>query len=120
MKDVLNKGEFSPGFKRQIVNLRLVKSTYNLKSITNSPEFKQMTKNLKDVCGTQAQMMMQYIRDVSAMLCFVSAVREKATERHLVAERVLLPKCFAFEHRNYARYLIFQNVKLQDIKSKQE
>ena len=80
MKGVLNKGVFTPGFKRQIVNLRLVQSTANLKSITNSPEFKQMINNLTDVFGTQAQMMMQYIRDVSAMLCFVSAVRENTIE----------------------------------------
>ena len=39
MKGVLNKGVFTPGFKRQIVNLRLVQSTANLNSITNSPEF---------------------------------------------------------------------------------
>ena len=79
-----------------------------------------MINNLTDVFGTQAQMMMQYIRDVSAMLCFVSAVRENTIERHLAAERVLLPKCFAFGHQNYARYPTFQHVKLQDIRSKQE
>eukprot|EP00795_Rhopilema_esculentum_P006091 gene6091-11476_t len=73
MKGVLNKGEFSPRFKREIVSLRLVQSTANLKSTTNSPEFKQMMNNLTDAFGTHAQMMMQYIRDVSAMLYFVSA-----------------------------------------------
>ena len=119
MKGIPNKGEFTPGFKRQIVNWRLVQSTANLKSITNSPEFKQMANNLTGVFGTQAQMMMQYIRDVSAMLCFVSAVRENTIERHLAAERVFLPKFFAFL-QNYARYLTFQHVKLQEIRSKQE
>ncbi|KAG1692281.1 putative glutamate receptor [Nymphon striatum] len=66
------------------------------------------------------KLIVRYVRDVSAMLCFVSAVREKRIERHLAAERVLLPKCFAFGHQNYARYMTFQHVKLQDIKSKQD
>ena len=65
-------------------------------------------------------MMMQYIRDVSAMLCFVSAVREKTIEHHLAAGRVLLPNCLAFGHQNYACYLTSQHVKLQNIKPKQE
>eukprot|EP00795_Rhopilema_esculentum_P015069 gene15069-6234_t len=120
MKGVLNKGECSPRFKRKIVNLGLVQSTANLKSITNSPEFKQIMNNLTDAFDTQGQMMMQYIRDVSAMLIFVSAVRENTIERRLAAERVFLPECFAFGHQNYACYLTFQHVIMRDIKSKQE
>ena len=50
------------------------------------------------------------------MLSLISAVREKCIERHLAAERALIPKCFAFGHINYARYLTFQHIKLQDIK----
>ena len=61
-------------------------------------------------------MMVEYLKDVSAMLCFIVAVREKSMETHLAAERVLLPKCFAFGHVNYARYLTFQHVNLQNVK----
>eukprot|EP00795_Rhopilema_esculentum_P006387 gene6387-11826_t len=61
-------------------------------------------------------MIVQYLKDVSAMLCLISSVRENTIERHLAAERALIPKCFAFGHPNYARYLSFQHVNLLDIK----
>ena len=54
------------------------------------------------------------------MLCFLSTVREKVIERHLAVERALLPKCFAFGHQNYTRYISFKHVQLQDIESKGE
>jgi len=50
-------------------------------------------------------------------LCsLIVAMREKSIETHLAAERTLLPKCFAFGHVNYARYLTFQHVNLQNVK----
>eukprot|EP00795_Rhopilema_esculentum_P008010 gene8010-13918_t len=61
-------------------------------------------------------MIVQYLKDVSAILCLISSVRENTIERHLAAERALIPKCFAFGHPNYSRYLSFQHVNLLDIK----
>ena len=61
-------------------------------------------------------MMVEYLKDVSAMLCLITAVQEKSIETHLAVERALLPKCFAFGHMNYARYLTFQHVNLQNVK----
>ena len=49
--------------------------------------------------------MLQYIKDISCMLALVYSVREKSIELHIAAERKLLPKLFAFDHVNYARYL---------------
>ena len=46
--------------------------------------------------------------------------KRKNNERHLAAARVLLPVCFAFVHQNYARYLTFKHVKMQDSRSKQK
>ena len=60
--------------------------------------------------------MVDYLKDVSAMLCFIAALREKNIEAHLAAERVLLPKSFTFGHVNYVRYLTFQHVNLQNVK----
>ena len=57
-------------------------------------------------------MMVEYLEDVSAMLCLITAVQDKSIETHLAAERALLPKCFAFRHINYAGYLTFQHVNL--------
>eukprot|EP00795_Rhopilema_esculentum_P004685 gene4685-20973_t len=61
-------------------------------------------------------MIVEYLKDVSAMLCLISSVRENTIERHLAAERALIPKCSAFGHPNYLRYLSFQHVNLLDIK----
>ena len=65
--------------------------------------------------GTQSQMMIQYIKDVSVLLALVSAVREKSIELHIAAERALLPKCFAFNHMNHLRYLTIQHVNFERI-----
>eukprot|EP00794_Sanderia_malayensis_P002977 gene2977-3431_t len=71
---------------------------------------------LKAEAGTQSQMMIEYLKDVSAMLALVRSVREKSIDLHLAAEGALLPKCFAFDHVNYSRYLSAQHVNLQSIK----
>ena len=69
-----------------------------------------------DTSCTQACMMNQYIKDVSSMLALISTLREQKFELHLAAERQLLPKCFAFNHINYSRYLTFQHVIFSEIK----
>ena len=58
-------------------------------------------------------MMLQYVKDVSCMLALIFSVREKVVELHVAAERKMLPKLFAFDHMNYARYLTIQQVDFQ-------
>jgi len=53
--------------------------------------------------GTQARMVVEYLKDTSKMLALIYSVREKSNELHLAADRALLPKCFAFDHVNYCR-----------------
>ena len=62
--------------------------------------------------GAQARMIIEYIKDVSKMLSLIYTVRENSIELHLAAERAMLPKCFAFDHPNYCRYLTAQHVNL--------
>ena len=47
------------------------------------------------------------------MLRLILAVREKNIEVHMAAERVLITKCFAFGHFNYARYLTVKSMPSQ-------
>ena len=61
-------------------------------------------------------MMAKYLKDTSPKLCFIIAVRQISIETHLAAERVLLSRWFNFGHVNYARYLTFQHVILQNVK----
>ena len=46
------------------------------------------------------------------MLSLIYGVRENSIDLHLAAERAMLPKCFAFDHPNYCRYLTAQHVNL--------
>ena len=83
----------------------------------DNPEFQMMCGELLTTRGTESMMVVAYIRDVSHLLALVSAVREGSIERHLQAERALLPKLFAFGHPNYARYLTYQHVTLEMLKT---
>ena len=60
---------------------------------------------LEEQTGTESKMTIRYLKDVSSLLGLVFAVRKKNLERHLQAEREMLKYIFAFDLRNYARYL---------------
>ena len=62
-------------------------------------------------------MMVGYIKDADEILSLIDAVREKSTELQLAAEISMLPKCFAFNHPNYYRYLTGQHVNLLALSS---
>ena len=54
-------------------------------------------------------MFVNYLKDVFALLAMIRSVRECNIEKHLEAERALLPQLFAFGHPDYSRYLTYQN-----------
>ena len=56
-----------------------------------------------------------FIKDVSSLLALASAVREENFERHVIAEREMVKYYFAFDHINYARYMSYQQVYLQEL-----
>ena len=96
-----------------IAKLRCNTNSETLQVLLNHAPFKQYCDNLiVSNSGTQCQMMTQYVKDVSLLLALISAVREKTIELHVVAERALLPKCFAFNHINYSRYLTAQRIQI--------
>ena len=99
-----------------IAKLKNNPNSENLKSLLRLSGFKDICSSLMQSEGTQAKMMVDYLKDVSAMLCLIVAVREKSIEMHMAAERVLVTDCFAFGHFNYAKYLTFQHVNLQNVK----
>ena len=70
-----------------------------------NPEFERLcTELISSIGGIETEMTIEYLKDVSAMLALISSVRENQIERHLQAERALLPQMFAFGHINYVRY----------------
>ena len=97
--------------------MRLHINSDDLDKLLELNYFKSYHKILSaDTSGTQACMMNQYIKNLSSLLALIFTVREQKFELHLAAERELLPKCFAFNHINYSRYLTFQHVIFSEIK----
>ena len=68
--------------------------------------------------GTQCQMTVAYLQDVSSLLALVSAVCERDFERYMQAERQMIKHCLAFDHVNYARYLSYQHAYLRDLEQR--
>ena len=60
--------------------------------------------------GSDGEMTVNYLKDVSLLLSLVPAVRECNIEQHLQAERKAIYLAFAYDHQNYERYNTYQNV----------
>jgi len=90
--------------KRYIENLRVETNEENLSTLIKLESYQLFYQELLKVGnGTQARMVVEYLKDTSKMLALIYSVREKSNELHLAADRALLPKCFAFDHVNYCR-----------------
>lgn len=107
---------YSEEFRFSLGKLRCAPSASQLETFMSNPEFQQLANELIiSSGGTQSAMMTAYLKDVSEMLALISSVRENSIERHIQAERALLPQLFAFGHMNYARYLTYQHVTLTNL-----
>ena len=91
-------------------------STEGLDELVSSENFLQLYQEITCVKGDQDGMVAGYLRDVSSILELVSSVRGGNIELHLETERDMLKHLFAFHHQNYARYLSYQYVLLNDLK----
>ena len=60
--------------------------------------------------GSDEELTVNYLKDVSLLLSLVPAVRECNFEQHLQAERKTIYLAFAYEHQNYEHYNTYQNV----------
>ena len=107
----------NPNLLEKLKELRKNPSISLVDSITGSLEFRELISQFTEVSDSRSRMTMQYLRDVSLMLCIVSAVREGSFERHLQAERQFLKLVFAFDHYNYARYNSYQHIYLTNMKN---
>lgn len=107
---------FGADFRHLLGLLRCSPTHLELDRLLSNPQFERLCTDLMSSAGgTEAEIMIEYLKDVSTMLAFISSVREKHIERHLQAERALLPQLFAFGHINYARYLTYQHVTLTNL-----
>ena len=77
--------------------------------------FKDIRQHILSVTGTESQMTVKYLKDMSTMLVIASAVREGGLKRHFSAEKQILKLMFAFDHINYAGYITYQHVYLNNL-----
>ena len=105
--------------KEMLLKLKSNPSARLLESIVIHPTFQNLFDDImQDNGGTDNEMSIEYLKDVSSMLAMVAAVRDNNIELHLQAERQMIKYCFAFDHVHYARYLGYQNVYLRDLERK--
>ena len=97
----------------QLVTLRQFPSNELVEEIISMGQFTSLLNQITNTTGTESEMTLTYLRDVSTMLEIVSAVREGNLQQHLQAEREMLKLVFAFDHIHYARYNTYQHIFLQ-------
>ena len=75
--------------KQSIADLRENQSPVTLTSVLAQPAFQLLFESaLSNHNERQAKMTVEYLKDVSAMLCLISSVREKTIELHLSFQHV--------------------------------
>ena len=83
----------------------------------NLDEFDFIAKEiLRYQQGSDGELTVTYLKDVSLMLSLVAAVREADVEKHLQAERKLSEFAISYDHPNYARYNTYQKSYLLHLK----
>ena len=114
-----NYGSLDDGLKSKLTRLAKEPSPSTCSRILECQAFNEFFKEVIHAEGEQARVTWCYIRDVSALLALVSAVRESDFERHLAAERQMLPLLFSYNHFNYSRYNTYQHFFLLNLKKNQ-
>ena len=108
-----NERDIHVTLKKDLEQLIKMPSFETLETVINNEYFEEVLNDLLYTNGPQSYQFVSYIKDVSLLLSIISSVRENNIERHLEAERALLPDLFAFGHPNYARFLTFQHIMLE-------
>ena len=104
--------------KKSLIAIRQKPSYETLDQLLGTDGFNNVVFQILQCGNTQfsdGNMTIEYLKDVSAMLAMVLAVREGCLERHLQAEREMIKQVFSFGHHNYARYLSYQYVSLRSM-----
>ena len=99
--------------------LRKNPSASSINDVMMLPQFNQLQQQiLQHDKGSDGEMTVAYLRDVSAMLSLYLLFENVISTDIMKAEREMISLAFAFDHQNYARYCSYQHVYLQDLKRK--
>ena len=102
----------------KVRNIRLHPFPDSLNDLLSTSQCEEV-KNLLNKSVTIGKWVLQYITDLSALLCQITSYREKKNiELHLQATHDQLPLLLIFNHQNYSRYLTTHHVELTNLPSK--
>ena len=99
-----------------LVNTREQVNAANVNHVLEMSQFQHFQKQSLTLTGTQSQMTVMLLKDISLMLSFIVSARESNIELHHQCERQFLNLANAFDHVHYTRWGSFQHVKLQEMK----
>ncbi len=112
-----NLTKLSEPLKTVIKFVRALFSPETFQQLLELNEFTELAKNvLHCEAGSETDLTVSYLRDVSLMLSLVAAVRDTDIEKNLQAEQRMICYPFAYDHQNYARYNSYQNSYLMSLK----
>ena len=77
--------------------------------------FQQYMHILRSGNGTMSTFWMSYVDLVKLLLNLLRASREGDWNLHLASVSKLIPWCFAYNHNNYARYLPWYLLQMQNL-----
>ena len=90
-------------------------SLENVDLIISSNTFNDLYNRIFKTTGTQGQITVAYLKDVSSLLSLVRSVRDGNFKLHMETQREMLKFCFSFNHINYARYMTYQHLFLSQL-----
>lgn len=93
-----NFAKVSPQLINVFEQLNLEPNRAHQSRVMQKKDFKKLYRRASSLGkGSECQITVAYLQDVSALLALVSAAREDYLERHVQAEREMVKHCFAFD-----------------------
>ena len=109
--------EVDDTLRNTLRSLRYEPSPDKLHEVMHLPQFEDILKRvLIFEKGSDGELTVNCLKDVSLLLSLVSAIRVCNIDQHLQAERNIIYLAFAYDHQNYTRCNTYQKVYLSHLK----
>ena len=99
----------------KLMKLRKSSSPALVEEIMRLDDFKDIKQCIVSATGNESPMTIKYLKDVSRILALVFALKQGGLKRHFSAKQEILKLMFAFNHINYAGYITYQHVYLNNL-----
>ena len=99
----------------KLLKLRKSSSPALVEDIMRLDDFKDIKQCIVSATGNESPMTIKYLKDVSRILALVFALKEGGLKRHFSAKQEISKLMFAFNHINFAGYITYQHVYLNNL-----